>query len=158
MIQWSYDWDPSLVDLLNAVPEIVLGKRVAITSCDSGPYSPSPEAVTAGWKSDEGVSLSPPVNAIADLPTPGFDEWYVFDVVPTIYPRQNFVNRYGFSPLAMDNEETKMFWSQIEEAQPVHVLGAGTPNMFFVTRDHPTFEHVKRFNTSLDANPTGQPA
>jgi hypothetical protein len=149
IIQWSYDWDPSLNDLLNVVPEIALGKRVAITSCDSGPYRLFPEDLAKGWTMEGDISLSPPVSTINELPTPGFDEWYVYDDVPTTYPKTNFVNRLGFSPLDKDSEETDMFWSQIEEVQPLHVLGAGTPNMFFATRDKATFERVKRFNTSL---------
>ncbi|HEY4542382.1 MAG TPA: hypothetical protein VIG66_08420, partial [Noviherbaspirillum sp.] len=97
-----------------------------------------------------------PVHATNDLPMSGFDEWYVFEVVPTIFPRQNFVNRYGFSTLDSDNEATKMFWAQIEEAQPLHALGAGTPNMFFTTRDKVTFERVKRIGAFIDAAPTDQ--
>jgi hypothetical protein len=152
VIQWSYDWDPSLVHLLSVVPEIALGKRVAITSCDSGPYRLCPEDLAGGWTIEEDTSLSPAVNTIDDLPTPGFDEWYVYNEVPTIYPKKNFVNRLGFSPLDMDSEETNTFWSQIEEVQPLHALGAGTPNMFFATRDKATFERVKRFNTSLETH------
>ena len=38
IIQWSEDWGPSLADILQSVPELVCGKRIVITSCDSGPY------------------------------------------------------------------------------------------------------------------------
>lgn len=38
VVQWSYDWDPSLFNLLHRMPELVLGRHVVIASCDSGPY------------------------------------------------------------------------------------------------------------------------
>jgi hypothetical protein len=150
VIQWTEDWDPSLADLLAAAPELVLGKRIAITSCDSGPYIPSEAELAGGWCVIDRIAVSPKVEAISELPVPGFDEWYVFDSIPAVCPKRNFVNRYGFSPLGLDDDELRSFWLQIETARPVHVLGAGAPNMFLVTRNQDVFERVKRFNTSLD--------
>jgi hypothetical protein len=150
VIQWSEEWDPSLLDLLVEIPEVVLGRRVAITSCDSGPYRPNADEMRSGWSMINDIAVSPKIDGIGVLPTPGFDEWYVFEDEPTKYPECAFVNYYGFSPLDSGGEKVKEFWSQIEMTKPMHVLGAGTPNMFLVTRDQGMFERAKAFNSSLD--------
>ena len=141
-IQWSADWDPSLTDLLRLVPEIVCGKRVAITSCDSGPYRPSAAEISAGWSFNGTTGISKVIVHYEELPTPGFDEWYVFDSPPLLIPTRNHVNRYNFSVID-ECDATASFWEQIRLTQPLHVLGAGTPNMFFVTRDQSSFDRVQ---------------
>ncbi|HYD58735.1 MAG TPA: hypothetical protein VEC35_00170 [Noviherbaspirillum sp.] len=150
VVQWSEDWDPSLLDLLVEMPELVLGRRVAITSCDSGPYKPNADEMISGWSMINDTALSPRIEGIGVLPTPGFDEWYVYEDEPAKCPDCSFVNYYGFSPLDSSSEKMKEFWYQIEMTKPMHVLGAGTPNMFLVTRDQGMFERAKMFNRSLD--------
>ncbi|MFB9243411.1 hypothetical protein IV454_13035 [Massilia antarctica] len=142
VIEWSKAWDPSLTDLLHVAPELVVGKRVAITSCDSGPYVPSEDEVKAGWSRCETAAISREVAKLTELPTPGFDEWYVYDSIPLICPKRNHVNQYGFSVFD-EGDATELFWEQIRTAQPLHVLGAGTPNMFFATRNRDSFDQVK---------------
>ncbi|MEC5217399.1 hypothetical protein RCH09_002357 [Actimicrobium sp. GrIS 1.19] len=149
-MQWSTAWDPSLSDLLQVAPELVLGKRVAITSCDSGPYTLTVDELTAGWRLAETVAISKEITEAAELPAPGFDEWYVFDVVPSLVPTRNYVNCYSFSPLS-ECDTTELFWEQIRMTQPLHVLGAGTPHMFFVTRDRDSFERVKKLEHTCTA-------
>ena len=141
--QWAEDWDPSLADLLQRVPELVYGKRVAITSCDSGAYVPTSDEIIAGWSFTGVTAITREISQPAELPMPGFDEWYVFDFVPQSVPTCNYVNSYGFSVLD-DSDATTSFWEQIRKTQPLHALGAGAPNMFFVTRDRETFERVLR--------------
>lgn len=142
VIQWASAWDPSLTDLLRIAPELVLGKRVAITSCDSGPFQPSADELTAGWSVEGTVAISREITQPADLPAPGFDEWYVFDVVPSVISTRNHVNRHNFS-VVDECDTAESFWEQIRKTQPLHVLGAGTPHMFFATRDRDSFERVK---------------
>lgn len=134
VLQWSTQWDPSLSDLAKAAPHLVIGNYVAITSCDSGLYRPSEEELAIGWRAESLATISPRIGRLDELPTPGFDEWYVFDHSPTSIPGRNHVNRFGFSILA-DDESSRSFWSQVKATQPVHALGCGTPNMFLVTRD-----------------------
>ncbi len=147
VIQWTEEWDPNLTDLLRLAPELVLGRRVAITSCDSGPYVPSEHELDAGWRVVETTAISKEVAQLEELPTPGFDEWYVFDSPPQVVPLRNHVNQYNFSVLD-ESDASELFWEQIRNTQPFHVLGAGTPNMFLVTRDCAIFNHVKQLSTS----------
>jgi hypothetical protein len=141
IIQWSDGWDPSLADILQSVPELVCGKRIAITSCDSGPYVPTSDEITMGWRFTGVTAISIEITQPAELPMPGFDEWYVFDSAPQNLPTCNYVNRFGFSVLD-ESDGTTSFWEQIAKTQPLHALGAGAPNMFFLTRDLKAFELV----------------
>jgi hypothetical protein len=126
VVQWSGNCDPSLEDLLVVAPALVRTKRVAVVACDGGPYTPSADELAAGWSLAGNVAISGEVTDPLDLPTPGFDEWYVFDAVPGIVPTRVHVNRYNFSVFD-ESDEAKSFWEQVVNAQPLHVLGAGTP-------------------------------
>ena len=134
VLQWATQWDPSLNDLANAAPHLVIGNFIVITSCDSGLYKPSEEELAIGWRAEAFATTIPRIGRPDELPAPGFDEWYVFDHAPISIPDRNHVNRFGFSVLA-DDEDSRSFWSQVEATQPIHALGCGTPNMFVVTRD-----------------------
>lgn len=157
VIQWSYDWDPSLADLLVEGADLVRNKYVAIASCDSGPYKPTAEEIASGWELKGSTAVSPKITDVNDLPMPGFDEWYVYEEKPAAYAFQSFVNTFGFSPLASNEEEVEKFWSQVEATRPLHVIGAGTPTMFLVTRDKGMFQAVGRFNLSLNTDASGRP-
>lgn len=143
-IQWSEDACQSLADLIRLAPELVYGKRVAITSCDSGPYRPTLDEVNAGWSLVGNTAISKKIEDPLELPAVGFDEWYVFDDSPNITPTQHHVNHYDFS-LFDESDVTKSFWKQINETTPLHVLGDGAPNLFVVTRDRAIFDLVQKF-------------
>lgn len=135
VVTWADGFDPSLDDLLPHVPEAVVGRRVLIASFDSGQFQPTQEELENGWTRQVGQAVSPLVQAVSDLPAVGFDEWYVYDGdVPREFHKA-FVNRLGFSPLDPDCLEANEFWAQVQRLQPLHVLGAGTPTLFLVTRD-----------------------
>lgn len=140
VVQWSYEWDPSLTDLLERMPELVLGRHVVIASCDSGPYQPSEAELEAGWEFVDGIAVSPKIAVASELPTPGFDEWYVYEERPVHRSYRSSVNHFGFAPLPPD--QATEFWAQVETALPLHVLGAGTPTMFLATRDRNSFDRA----------------
>ena len=52
------------------------------------------------------------------------------------------MNRWGFAPLDELNPEVQDFWGQVKKFQPLHVVGAGTPTMFFATQDEAIFKKV----------------
>ena len=66
--------------------------------------------------------LSPKIVRVSDLPTPGFDEWYVCKESPRPYCYRSSVNHFGFAPLPPG--QATVFWDQVEAALPLHVLGA----------------------------------
>ncbi|MES2508843.1 MAG: hypothetical protein V4625_02895 [Pseudomonadota bacterium] len=135
------DFDPNLADLLDRFPEIVRGHRVAIASCDSGAFEPTQVEYAKGWIKAAKLAISPVVDVVSDLPMPGFDEWYVYSgEVPDAH-HQTFINRWGFAPLDEVNPETKVFWMQVVQFRPLHVVGAGT-TMFFATQDQEFFRKI----------------
>ncbi|CAE6824552.1 hypothetical protein [Paraburkholderia haematera] len=144
IVEWNDGTDGAIEDLVLCYPELVLGRYVAIASCDSGPYAPTDEEFTAGWSKIGALAVSPLVKVISQLPMPGFDEWYVYDRLLKLEPHANFVNRLGFSPLNVDDTYTEEFWRQVIKLEPLHVLGSGTPGLFLVTRDKTLFEAAAR--------------
>jgi hypothetical protein len=135
VVEWTDNFDPSLADFVSRFPEAVLGHRIAIASCDSGPFSPSEYEISKGWVVHDKLAVSPFVQSISDLPMPGFDEWYVYENEVPNDCHESFVNKFGFSPLGDESVDVNSFWSQVMRFRPLHVLGAGTPAMFFATRD-----------------------
>jgi hypothetical protein len=81
-VHGAYEWlatEHYLDDLLRLCPEIVLGKYIAVTSVDSGPYYPTDQEKVAGWERRNGIAYSPKVEDVGTLPRQGWDEWYVFE-------------------------------------------------------------------------------
>jgi hypothetical protein len=142
VIQWKENWDPSLKELVERFPELVTGNHVAVVCCDSGSYKPETEELVSGWQIGQGTALSPIIKEPAELPMPGFDEWYIFKVPCSLERYDNFVNTFGFSPLETDNEQSDAFWRQVQSRRPLHVLGAGTPVMFLVTSDEALYKKI----------------
>jgi hypothetical protein len=142
IVEWTEDWDPSLKDLIDRFPEIVVGRYVAIASCDSGPYRPTDADIKTGWEDQHGITISQRISKVSQLPMPGFDEWYVYDNSGALGHCRSFVNHFGFAPLDASSGLANAFWAQVEACRPLHVLGAGTPTMFFVTRDEALFKRV----------------
>lgn len=140
--EWDDGTDACLDDLTQRCPQLVIGRYVAIASCDSGPYTPTEDEVKAGWRRIGELALRPAVQAVSELPSSGFDEWYVYDRSQEFAPHANFVNRGGFSTLSLEHEPTNTFWDQVTRLEPLHVLGAGSPTLFLVTRDKTLFRAV----------------
>lgn len=138
VVQWADGFDPNLSDLMDHLPEIVRGHRVAVASCDSGSFEPTPVEYAKGWTKRNEVAVSPKVDLVSELPMPGFDEWYVYTDEPPGERHRSFVNRWGFSPWDESNEEAQVFWTQLEQLRPLHVIGAGT-TMFLATQDETIF-------------------
>jgi hypothetical protein len=142
VVEWADEFDPNLADLVIRFPEMVRGNRVAISSYDSGPFEPTQAEYANGWVKKNDVAISPIIDDASDLPTPGFDEWYVYVGEVPEESLRSFVNRWGFAPLNESNEECQDFWGQVEKCQPLHVIGAGTPTMFFATQDEAMFRKI----------------
>ena len=142
VVEWVDEFDPNLAHLLPRCPDLVCGHRVAIASCDSGPFEPTQAEYAKGWVVRNNVALSSIIVEASELPTPGFDEWYVYAGEAPEEHHRSFVNRWGFAPLDETIPEFHDFWGQVEKFQPLHVVGAGTPTMFLATRDEAIFRKV----------------
>lgn len=131
-----YEWlvTDQQFDLLQGCPEVVLGKYVAITSIDSSPLSPTEKEVGAGWRSRGKIAYSPQVRSVEEIPSDGWDEWYIFDKpvdlgvshlaenvfeVPQEPGHVSVLVNYGFalSPPERASLAT-LFWAQIARTCP----------------------------------------
>jgi len=137
--EWEGGTDAWMGELTQRCPQLVIGRYIVVASCDSGPYTPTSDKVGAGWRRFGALAYSPKVQSVIEFPTPGFDEWYVYDRNQEFVPHENFVNTWGFSVLSSERERTKAFWDQVIRLEPLHVLGAGSPTLFLVTRDEVLF-------------------
>jgi hypothetical protein len=142
---WFWSRHGHLGDFAGRIPEIVLGRVVAVTLCDSGGLVLSPDELVAGWTSDGIVAFSPIVTDPKILPTCGWDEWYVLDVRRELPELDVFVNYGGLTPssaplgpldptwdrgaaeerVRFETERAEQFWCQLLSIRPIAFLAEG---------------------------------
>lgn len=139
------------------MPEIALGKYVAITSIDSGALALNETDRATGWQSRDRIAYSPKVQTIDSLPREGWDEWYIsekpfdlgtshlgeniFEVPHGPGHISDFVN-FGFAfHRDEDHSLARLFWQQMEWIHPESYM---SDNNFlsFATVNEPIFEKV----------------
>jgi hypothetical protein len=151
-VQDGYWWIDSqqgqLADLLRGCPQVLLGRHVAVTACDSGPLSLAEGEQEAGWGSEARIAFSPPIHSVEQLPRGGFDEWYVFAAPVRLADAEVFVNHANFSLLVPPSaDETASwlrqlqgrFWAQLRRLRPESFLAEGD-RLVFVTRDRGLYD------------------
>lgn len=165
-----YKWletDHDLHEFLSLCFGSIVGRYVAITAVDSGPFSPSEKDRASGWTDNGGIAYSPRLESIAMLPPDcccreccGFDEWYIFGTKPIplgsicqanvfetpIAPPNvfQFVNFGGFQ---LSNPQMKaitdLFWTQMAWVRPDAYLGDGERCLVFVSSDDERFDSAQ---------------
>lgn len=143
-LSWDNGCDVNLGDVIRQLPQLVLGHHVAIARSDSGPYKLGTAEIASGWQSIGDLVISPMITDVAQLPTPGFDEWYVFERLPDRTKLSRFSSAIAFQPFGESNK-VEEFWSQIEDLQPTHALLGACPSLLLVTRDAALYERVLAF-------------
>ena len=139
---WLASAEGSLCELVIALPQLVVGKRVVVTAFDSGPLQLSPDEQQDGWLQRGAVAVSPRIADASALPCDNYDEWYAFeDAVPDFEATEPFVGYLGFSPVPpaeMGWDETwdhvarrqiealqDRFWATLERLNPASYLACG---------------------------------
>jgi hypothetical protein len=170
--QGSYHWlsisGHSIDDLLRVSPATVLGKYLAVTSCDSGPLPLTEEQKSCGWVYRGGIAYSPRVESLDMVPVHDiYDEWYVFKAPADLGAIRNgnifefpvspehlevFVN-FGF---VMDAPEMRdlvsRFWQQLEWIRPeAYIAESDCGFLTLVTGDSGLFAAV--CNAFTDSHP-----
>ena len=132
------EWDERgafLRDLLQAFPQLVVGKYLVNTSFDSGPLPLTESETRSGWTKDNGLTLSPVINSVKLIPFDQYDEWYVFESPQRFSGYEVFVNYGGFSlHHELYADVAVRFWDQLSVIQPETYLSEGD-NLICVTRD-----------------------
>jgi hypothetical protein len=143
----TYNWlctrDHDLDDILRDCPQAVLGKYVAVTSCDSGPLVLSYDEKASGWEVRDNIAYSPAVVDVAKLPHELYDEWYVSPSpmnLGHLSPQGKnifespigegelftFVNFGGFAlHRTEDHHLADLFWKQLNVVRPELFIADG---------------------------------
>jgi hypothetical protein len=159
----SYGWlstdGHSIDELLRVSPTAVLGKYLAVTSCDSGPLALTDEQKSSGWTYHGGIAHSPRIESLGMVPAHGlYDEWYVFNAPADlgairegnifdfpVTPRhvEAFVN-FGFVMDAPEMQDlVSRFWQQLEWMSPeAYIAESDYGFLTFVTGNKKLFAAV----------------
>lgn len=88
-----YQWlntEVQMRDFLKLLPQVFLGRYIAVTSIDSGILRLSEEDRARGRRSEGDIAYSPMITSMAELPTEthpeyceGYYEFYLFDTPQT---------------------------------------------------------------------------
>ena len=141
--QWLVSSEP-LPSLVEVAVRYHTGLRLCITSFDSGPISPTPEELNAGWTKSANIMVSPPLADGLEVPHDQYDEWYIFDHPPPVELSPDiFVNHCGFSIVPPDEiwkaDDLKSdrhaldwliliqerFWEQMRRVDPISYIAMG---------------------------------
>ena len=157
----GYQWlvsSENHFDVPGCCPDVVMGKRVAVTSLDSGPLRLTEEQKAGGWVSQGGIAYSPEIQQTNAVPLEYFSEVYVFntptnlgalaDPKTSIFDtemRQGqvtaFVNfDFGFHDTGY-TDISRMFWKQFDWIKPESYL-AVNDYLIFVTTNRSAFLKV----------------
>ncbi len=143
---WIEQRDGFLRTLLSNFPEIFLGHYLINTSFDSGSLILTDNELERGWQKHGGLSLSPLISNVTEIPYDQFDEWYIFNTLPaftTFNKYKVFVNHGGFSLQAsIYRELQETFWDQLEIIMPETYVAEGD-NLLLVTKNLHLYEKLK---------------
>jgi hypothetical protein len=154
--QDGYGWVCSvggrLEQVLERVPELVVGRTLAVTACDSGFLIPTPLEIDAGWMTRADVAFSPVIEDLGMAPICGWDEWYVLDQRRHLGSLRVFVNSSGFAPAPVQPalgygwdesvaaalhqrrlHQAAEFWCQLRSVRPLSFIANGD-NLIVATR------------------------
>jgi hypothetical protein len=145
--------------LADVVVACHLGRRLGISSFDSGVFHPTTSEAEEGWTTQGNLALSPMLRAGMDVPHDGYDEWYIFDEQSSPeWSPEVFVNIGAFTVVPVEEIERRRdptweahafdwlipvqgrFWKQIVRVRPLSYVAMGerdiivTRNQEFVSR------------------------
>jgi hypothetical protein len=167
----EYPWleiDLLLDDFVDACPQAIVGRHIAVTSIDSGFFTPSEADLSNGWTSQGQIAYSPLIASTDTIPSGAisrdccgrrFNEWFVFDdkaeslgaichanFFETELVRGNvfaFVNaclRLSGGPF---EAIATLFWKQMEWIRPAYYVSNGIECLIFTTKQVELFTQVK---------------
>ena len=136
-------------DIKEHCPELINGYFVAINSFDSGTITWALEELAKGFSY---VNETPITNAITDLndiPTAGYDEWFMFSTKKEFDLKDAYINYTGFSLHADDSNMEQAFWDQLNRVQPDKFM-AQNGHFIFVTLNRNDIEKIKALLVNLE--------
>jgi len=144
------EWDDRaafLRDLLEAFPQLVIGRYLVNTSFDSGSLPLTEPETASGWTKYNGLTLSPDITSIKQIPFDQYDEWYVFEFPRTFDDYEVFVNYGGFSVhQEFYADVAERLWQQLSVIEPQTYLSEGD-NLLCVTKNKMLYNQLIKWNT-----------
>lgn len=139
----TFDSNFTINRFLKEFIQHLVDKYVCVSSFDSGGLYISNDEKLLGWKAVDNVATSPQIKVNTNIPTAGFDEWYVFPKLPeTIKLSDTYVNHGTFN-LYNDSYIVNKFWEDIEVNQPIIYISDGD-SLKIVTADSKLKEDVEK--------------
>jgi hypothetical protein len=162
---WLESEDARLFDLLRICPQVVEGKYVVVTACDSGPLKLVEEERALGWTTQGPLAYSPKIERADWVPQGEYDEWYIFPAATRMDIPEVFVNDSGFTFLdpgqqqkVLDptwdremhaewreilSEKQSRFWRQLEAIRPETYVAEGN-RLILVTSNLGCYETIRQ--------------
>ncbi|MFN3322211.1 MAG: hypothetical protein ACK5AZ_01840 [Bryobacteraceae bacterium] len=159
--RWISSFDYDIGELVTLCPEVVLGRRAAITSSNGAALQVSSTEEPEGWRTGGAafrglsgtvepherwpVAVSPEIEAFDQIPGSALDiysEWFLFEREAPAADFEVFVNWMGFRlydphwQWAVDR-----FWTQLEALDAESYLGDGDV-LTFATRSQDLYDAV----------------
>ncbi len=135
-----------LIDLVENIPNLIIGKYVGVVCFDGGVFTPSEEELSRGWYKKNEISYSPKINK-NELNGPIYethDQWCLFKTKTEFDKMTDFVNYGAFTlrnrEIELNNidptwdrmalqasiKSTKLlqakFWNEVEIINPESVI------------------------------------
>lgn len=144
--------DSNLYDidsLLKSHSEFIINNYVAISCFDSGNIVWSDDELADGYKYYGSIPFTKKISNPWEIPSAGYDEWYLFEEPREFQLSQTFINYSGFS---LHNDPSNMldqFWTQLNSANPVKFI-AQNGHFIFITQIENEYnilvEHLDKMN------------
>lgn len=140
----TFDTDFTIDRFLKEFKQHLIDKYVSVTSFDSGGLYLSDEEKQIGWTDINEIATSPAVKKETDIPTAGFDEWYVFVKRPSTIKLTDVYVNYGSFNLEESSDLLKNFWQDIEHNHPDIYVAEGD-SLKIVTTDEKLKEDIEKY-------------
>jgi hypothetical protein len=167
--QWLESPTFDISEVIKHCPEVLVGKFVVISCCDSGPLQLSPEEIGKGWSQHGELAITSRLTDLFDLPFDNNDEWYVLPEFRVPQIADTFVNYDLFRLSDADQyvqnvissvgdqadvlgakiiadriaEQQVVFWHQMRECDAESYIADGHVSFRFVSQNADYFEKVK---------------
>lgn len=97
--------------------------------------------IACGWQRVSDLAIIPAITDVGQSPTPGIDEWFVFERLAERARLAKFSSANAFEPFG-ESDKVYEFWSKIEDLQPTQVPLGTCTSLLLTTQDAAKYERV----------------
>lgn len=154
-----------LIALVKEIPDLIIGKYVAIVCNDGGAFIPTEEERLRGWYQKGEISFSPIMTSdeLKEGVFEDYDQWCMFEKKAEFDKMTDYVNYGGFTLIDRNNELEEIhptwdkvglkkdvekteslkreFWNEVENINPNCIVVNGD-NFIFCSKDVKEIEKI----------------